>query len=122
MVGSKYKFCPILVFKLWNIFFINYYQIPENFIREVTGNQEILIERMWRFLGYIFTQSLDAKAFFVMGCAPNSGKSLLGKFIMKLYEPQYVSSIALSDFNGGLHCRGKAALSRFCLMPDSRSH
>lgn len=72
----------------------------ENFIREVTGNQEILIERMWRFLGYIFTQSLDAKAFFVMGCAPNSGKSLLGKFIMKLYEPQYVSSIALSDFNG----------------------
>lgn len=72
----------------------------EKFLCDVTGNNSILIERLWKFLGYIFTQSLDAKAFFVMGCAPNSGKSLLGKFIMKLYEPQYVSSIALSEFNG----------------------
>ena len=71
----------------------------EQFLRDVTGNNSVLMERMWRFLGYVFTQSLDAKAFFVMGCTPNSGKSLLGKFIMKLYEPQYVSSIALSDFN-----------------------
>ena len=72
----------------------------ERFLCDVTGNNRILTERLWKFLGYIFTQSLDAKAFFVMGCAPNSGKSLLGKFIMKLYEPQYVSSIALSEFNG----------------------
>ncbi len=72
----------------------------EKFLCDVTGNDNVLIERLWKFLGYIFTQSLDAKVFFVMGCAPNSGKSLLGRFITKLYEPQYVSSIALSDFNG----------------------
>lgn len=52
------------------------------------------------FLGYIFTQSLDAKAFFIMGHTPNSGKSLLGKFISCLYEEKYISTIALSDFNG----------------------
>lgn len=72
----------------------------EKFLRDVTGNDSILIERMWRFLGYIFTQSLDAKVFFVMGHAPNSGKSLLGKFIQRMYESRYVSSVALSDFNG----------------------
>ena len=72
----------------------------ERFLCGVTGNNAVLIERLWKFLGYIVTQSLDAKAFFVMGCAPNSGKSLLGKFITKLFDPQYVSSIALSDLNG----------------------
>ena len=72
----------------------------DKFLCEVTGNDPILIERLWMFLGYIFTQSLEAKVFFVMGHAPNSGKSLLGKFIERLYEKRYVSSVALSDFNG----------------------
>lgn len=72
----------------------------DKFLRDVTGNDSVLIERLWMFLGYIFTQSLDAKAFFVMGHASNSGKSVLGKFIENLYDKQYVSSIALSDFNG----------------------
>lgn len=72
----------------------------ENFLKDVTGGDEVLVERMWMFLGYVFTLSLDAKVFFVLGYAPNSGKSLLGKFLEKLYAPQYVSSIALTDFNG----------------------
>lgn len=94
----------------------------EKLLRDVTGDDSILIERLWRFLGYIFTQSMDAKAFFVMGCAPNSGKSLLGKFIMKLYEPQYVSSVALSDFNGdfSLGTLVGAAVNVSLDLPSSR--
>ena len=45
-------------------------------------------------------QTMEAKAFFVMGMAPNSGKSLLGNFIETLFNERYVSNIALSDFNG----------------------
>lgn len=72
----------------------------DKFLDEVTKGDKTLIERMWMVLGYILTQSMDAKAFFVMGQASNSGKSLFGHFIQKLFDSSCVSAIALSDMNG----------------------
>lgn len=71
----------------------------EEFLEDVTGGNETLIKRMWMALSYILMQSNDAKVFFVMGQASNSGKSLFGHFIQNLFETQYVSSIALTDMN-----------------------
>lgn len=99
--GKMKNFSPdIVAFSYVDASFVNE-ECPkfDNFLYEVTGGDEVLLERLWMTIGYICTQSLDAKAFFVMGQAPNSGKSLLGKFIQNLFEPQYVSSIALSDLN-----------------------
>lgn len=71
----------------------------DRFLQDVTDGNEVLQERLWMFLGYIFMQTTEAKVFFVMGEAPDSGKSLLGNFIESLYQKQYVSNIALTDFN-----------------------
>ena len=46
-------------------------------------------------------QTLEAKVFFIMGEAPDSGKSLLGNFIESLFPTEYVSNIALTDMNKG---------------------
>ena len=78
----------------------------DRFIKKVTGGDKKLIERMWMFLGYILMQTTEGKVFFVMGEAPDSGKSLLGNFIESLFNEKYVSNIALNDFN-----------KEFCLAP-----
>ncbi|MEY8232277.1 phage/plasmid primase, P4 family [Oscillospiraceae bacterium 50-16] len=69
------------------------------FLRDITHEDDILQERLWQFLGYMLMQTNEAKAFFVMGEAPDSGKSLLGNFIESLFDERYVSNIALNDFN-----------------------
>lgn len=69
------------------------------FLDDITEGNEVLKERIWMFLGYVFMQTTEAKVFFLMGEAPDSGKSLLGKFIQSVYPDKYVSNIALTDFN-----------------------
>lgn len=101
--GELEKFdSSIIAFSYVNANYVDNEKCPrfDKFLYDITGGDSILIERFWMFLGYVFSQSLDAKAFFVMGHASNSGKSVLGKFIERLYDKQYISSIALSDFNG----------------------
>lgn len=73
----------------------------DNFIYDITNGDKLLQKRFWMFLGYILMQSMEAKAFFVMGEAPDSGKSLLGNFIESLFPSKYVSNIALNDMNKG---------------------
>jgi putative DNA primase/helicase len=50
-------------------------------------------------LGYILMHTNDGKCFFLMGEAPNSGKSLLGNFISQLFPREHVSNVALNNFN-----------------------
>lgn len=71
----------------------------EQFLNEVTGGDKTLIRLCWYVLAYICMQSMDAKAFFVLGTAKNSGKSLIGKLIQRLFPPKHVSAIALNDMN-----------------------
>ena len=71
----------------------------DKFLEQITDGDEILIKRMWMFLGYVFMQNADAKYFFVMGEAPDSGKSLVGNFIESAFPKKYVSNIALNDLN-----------------------
>lgn len=71
----------------------------ENFLHDVTEGDPILQERLWKFLAYVLMQTTEAKVFFVMGEAPDSGKSLFGNFIESLYPEKYVSNVALTDFN-----------------------
>lgn len=73
----------------------------DKFIYDVTEGNKVLQERLWMFLGYILMQTLEAKVFFIMGEAPDSGKSLLGNFIESIFPPEYVSNIALNDMNKG---------------------
>lgn len=71
----------------------------DEFLDTVTGGDKILIKRMWYLIAYLCMHSVDAKAFFVLGIAPNSGKSVFGKFIQHLFDDRYVSSISLNDMS-----------------------
>jgi len=71
----------------------------ERFLNDTIGGDKILIRLCWYILAYICMQSMDAKAFFVLGTAKNSGKSLIGKLIQRLFLSKYVSAIALNDMN-----------------------
>lgn len=71
----------------------------DNFIYDITNGDKLLQKRFWMFLGYILMQTLEAKSFFVMGEAPDSGKSLLGNFIESLFPTKYVSNIPLNDMH-----------------------
>lgn len=71
----------------------------DKFLKITFKKDPVLIERMWMVMGYIFMHTNEAKSFFLMGEAPDSGKSLLGNFIQALYPKRYVSNVALHDFN-----------------------
>lgn len=71
----------------------------ERFLEGITEGDEVLIKRFWCFLAYLFMQSTEAKVFFVMGTAPDSGKSVLGRLIQNLFKSKYVSSVALNDLH-----------------------
>lgn len=90
-----------VVFSYINADYVEGKQCPsfDKFLDYVTEGDEVLQKRLWMMLGYILMQSIEAKVFFVMGEAPDSGKSLLGNFIESLFPRKYVSNIALSDFN-----------------------
>lgn len=72
----------------------------DRFIKDVTEGNEILTTRLWMALGYLLMQTMEAKVFFIMGEAPDSGKSLFGNFIENLFPERYISNVALNDFNG----------------------
>lgn len=103
IVARKLKnFSPdIIAFSYVNACYTDYQDCPvfERFLEDITKGNQVLIERMWMTIGYICSLSLEAKAFFVMGQAPNSGKSLFGKFLECLFEPQCVSSIEIGEMH-----------------------
>lgn len=70
-----------------------------HFLQAITHGDTVLQERFWQFLGYMLLQTNEAKLFFVMGTAPDSGKSVLGNFIECLFDERYVSNVALNDLS-----------------------
>lgn len=71
----------------------------EHFLDDATGGDKTLTRLCWYILAYICMQSMDAKAFFVLGTAKDSGKSVIGKLIQRLFPPKHISAIALNDMN-----------------------
>ena len=70
----------------------------DNVIKHATGNDNDVLELCYQTMGYIFSQGIEAKKFFVFATAPDSGKSIIGEFIAKLLGNDNVSSVALNDF------------------------
>lgn len=71
----------------------------KRFLNDAVGGDKTLIRLCWYILAYICMQSIDAKAFFVLGTAKDSGKSLIGNLIRNLFLPKHISAIALNDMN-----------------------
>lgn len=59
------------------------------------GNLE-LQNRLWEMLGYILTPDINAKAFFLLQGVPNSGKSVLGRFIEQFFPRGKISALNMN--------------------------
>lgn len=81
--------------------FISNAECPEfdDFLYQSFEGNKTYIKRFWMALGYLLMETLEGKVFFFMGLAPNSGKSVVGRFIESLFPERYVSNIELNDFN-----------------------
>ncbi|MDD6396226.1 MAG: hypothetical protein PUB37_08640 [Firmicutes bacterium] len=70
-----------------------------NFLNEISGGDQTLIDRIWEFIGYYLTPDMSKKCFVVLQGVGDSGKSVLGKFISTLFNYDAVDSISIRDFN-----------------------
>lgn len=69
------------------------------FLQRITGGDLVLQDRIMEFIGYYLTPDMNKKCFVVLQVAGNSGKSLLGKLLASLYNPEAVTSISIDDFH-----------------------
>ena len=71
--------------------------IFEGYLHRVTGGDPQLMERFWMVIGYLLIYPARGKFFIFMKGIGNSGKSVLGSFIRRLYPKESVSSIRLKN-------------------------
>lgn len=83
----------------------------ESFLEKASGGDIQIIYRIIEMIGYLLSSVNEGKCFFVMGTAPNSGKSTLGELLKKLLGNDFVISrspyqisgrFALGDIHGKL--------------------
>ena len=72
----------------------------DQIINRASKNDAAVLKRFYQCLGYICSQGNEAKKFFVLGTAPDSGKSIIGEFLGKLLGAENVSTISLDNFGG----------------------
>ena len=71
-----------------------YSDAPEfdKFLEKISGNDDEIICRIMEVIGYLLSSINEGKCFFVMGTAPNSGKSTLGKLLEALLGQELTMS------------------------------
>ena len=82
----------------------------DRFLWQITHGNPQLLERFWMAIGYLFIYPARGKFFILMGYARDSGKSVLGNFIQRLYPKESVSNLRLSEMKGtfALICYNKS--------------
>lgn len=63
------------------------------FLKSISGGEKEIALRIVETIGYILSP-INSKYFFVMGTAPNSGKSTLGELLRRILGSDLVSSLA----------------------------
>lgn len=67
------------------------------FLRQISGGDLALEQRIWQAIGYALVPDTAAKVFFLLQGVPNSGKSLLGELLTRLFPADSVTSLSLND-------------------------
>lgn len=71
----------------------------DDFIESTCRGNKQLRKRLLEFMAYMLIPGAPAKAFFVLGTASNSGKSLIADFFKELLGSKNICAIPISDFN-----------------------
>ena len=67
------------------------------FLESVSGGDQSIQALILSMLGYLMLPEQDAKCFFVLGTAPDSGKSVLGHFLQRLFGTEFTSAVPLHN-------------------------
>jgi len=68
----------------------------DTFLTTLAVGDPLLVARVWEMLGYLLSNDISAKVFFVMQGLPNSGKSKLGEFIKNLFNIDAVTNLDIA--------------------------
>lgn len=71
----------------------------DEFLNTSTGGDVKTQKLILAFMGYSLIPDQGGKCFFVLGTAPNSGKSVLAAFLQRLVGDDVVSSVSLNDIH-----------------------
>ena len=90
-------------------------------ILSACGGDKDVLELFYQTIGYIFSQGIEAKKFFVFATAPDSGKSIIGEFLSRLIGDENISVISLNDLGQrfSLGRIGKKALNYNMDLPSA---
>ena len=69
-------------------------------MKEISGGRKDIEERLWMALGYLLVEPARGKFFFIMGYARDSGKSIWGNFVQKLFPEEAISNLSLRELGG----------------------
>ena len=72
----------------------------DSFLKQITHGNPQLEERFWMAIGYLMIYPARGKFFIVMGYARDSGKSVLGNFVQRLYPKESVGNLRLQEMKG----------------------
>ena len=72
----------------------------KEFLKSMSGGDKSVAKRVKEALGYLLSVSNDGKYFFVMGTAPNSGKSTLGELLQEIVGREHVAHISTHQIGG----------------------
>lgn len=72
----------------------------DGFLSTISGGNPEIKTRIIESMGYLLSSCNKGKCFFVMGTAPNSGKSTLGEFLQKTLGSKLVTSKSIAQIPG----------------------
>ena len=101
--GRLLDFSPeFLLFSQLEVNYWEYARTPvfDSFLDDVSGGDIAIQELIWEMIAYMLLPANDGKCFFVMGTAPNSGKSLLAKVIEAMFPDSAVNRAPVSSISG----------------------
>ena len=87
------------------------------FLAQITGNDPLLIQRVWETIGYCLTPDMGGKIVFLLQGVANSGKSQLSALIGSFFPKDAVTALdvhALGDKFAASELVGKS----LCISPD----
>lgn len=67
----------------------------DQFLETVSGGDKSIQALIRAMVGYLMLPEQEAKCFFVLGTAPDSGKSVLGEFLQRLFGAANTSAVSL---------------------------
>lgn len=91
--------------------------IADKFFSDIANLNPAIVQRIYEMIGYILVPDTHAKSFFLLQGVPNSGKSVLGKFIEGFFPKHCITALDISRLSKHLLPKSLAT-SRLNLSMD----